>query len=252
VRDFVVLALVVTACGHAATPATPPRACRLPEPAIIIRDGNAVLVRWDVPDDPVWFGPTLPDDARYRAYRDAIRAAGAELARPIADEPAPTTDVERENWRRERENADLAFGGDAGRVREVHCLDAALFAHQRARHDELVQPTEFVANVLRKGATLRIYLGAGDEMFPPKRVYGLDQARTDVAAGWTLVANLHNHTIQKRGEKPALGTPSPSTSDIQLLRGIADELHLEAVWVTNGVFTGEVPAAALARYHARE
>jgi hypothetical protein len=248
--------IVIAGCGHAPPPpvAEPiDRQCALPAtPDVIVRDGTAALVRWDVPDDDVWWQPVIPDDAAYLAYRRAIRDAGADLARPIADETIARTDDEREIWRRERLNAELAFGGDAGRVRPVHCLDAVLFALQNARHDELTTPTEFVALVLRKDSTLRIYAGSGDEMFPPKSVYGIDQARRDVADGWKLDLHLHNHTIQKRGVRPALGTPAPSTGDVQLLRGLATDLGLARVWVTNGMFTVDIPASALPRYHARD
>ena len=255
-RAAVLFALAI-ACGG--TPAGPRRSgpdpvdprCALPEPAVIEQDGNAVLLRWDLPFEPFWFEAGVPDDPTYLAYRRAIREAGADLAQPIADEPLATTEAERELWRRERENAALTYGG-AGRVRRIGCLEAALFAHQHARYDELVQPTELVATVLRRDAMMRIYFGASDAMFPPKAVYGLDEARADVANGWRLIIHLHNHTLQKRAGKPALGAPSPSTSDVELLRGLAEELHLERVWVTNGMFTGEVPASALGRYRTRE
>jgi hypothetical protein len=99
---------------------------------------------------------------------------------------------------------------------------------------------------------LRIYFGAGDTMFPPKTVYGLDEAKADIAKDWRLAVHLHNHTIQKRAGRHALGSPAPSTSDVGLLRGVTEELGLETVWVTNGMFTGVVPAGELARYRTRD
>jgi len=130
--------------------------CVLPaDPEVVKQDGNAVLLRWEMPADDFWFARGVPDDAKYLAYRRAIREAGADLERPIADEPVAKTDEEREMWKRERENAELTFG--SGHVRRVECLDAALFAHQHARYDELVQPTEFVATVLRRQAMIRVY-----------------------------------------------------------------------------------------------
>lgn len=244
------LVLLIAGCAAAPPARPPPARCALPAPVELVRDGEVILVRWDLPAGGPWLGETLPDAPAYLAYRRAIREAGAERARPIADEVVATTAREREVWRRERANAELVYGGDAGRVRPVRCLDAALFAYQHARYDQLAHPTEFVAAILRRGPALRVYLGASGELFPPKRVYGIDEARRDVAAGWRFVAHLHNHTVQRRGDRPALGTPAPSTNDVHLLRGVAGELGLEAAWVTNGVFTGEVPAAALARFHA--
>jgi hypothetical protein len=254
--------LILLACACSAPPvnrASDPvdpvdHRCALPPaPTVVARDGTAVLQYWDIADEPLWFSPVIPDDARYLAYRKAIRAAGAALVRPIADPPATTTPAEVEMWRRENLNADVAYSGTAGTVRPVHCLDAALFAYQHARHDELVKPTEFIAHVLRKTVagrpTLRIYFGAGDEMFPPKAVYGFDQVKHDVADGWRFVVTLHDHTITKRGDRPALGPPVPSTNDVHLLRNITEDVALDSVWVTNGYFTIEIPIAALVRYH---
>ena len=254
----ILLVVVLAACGGATGAVqssaggerVEPRCVLPPDPTVVKQDGNAVLLRWELPAEDFWFEPGIPDDPKYLAYRKTIREHGADLERPIADEAAAKTDEEREMWKRERQNGELAFG--AGRVRRVVCLDAALFAYQHARYDQLVQPTEFVAAVLRRQAMLRIYFGAGDMMFPPKAVYGLDESKADVAKDWKLAAHLHNHTIQKRAGKHALGTPAPSTSDIGLLRGVAEELGLEAVWVTNGMFTGVVPATALAKYRARD
>jgi hypothetical protein len=226
--------------------------CALPDaPTVLVRDGNAILQRWDVPADDRWFAPIIPDDPKLLGFRRAIRDAGAALARPIADAPPARTDEERELWRREDTNAELA----SSRVRPVHCLDAALFAYQHARYDELTRPTELIAMVLRKDVDgrpmLRIYFAGSDVMFPPKTVYGLDAAARDVADGWRLAIHLHNHTIKKRGDRPALGVPAPSTSDVQFLRHVRDDLHVESVWVTNGFYTAEVPASALDRYQTR-
>jgi hypothetical protein len=256
VRTFLI-SIVVAGCGGAAPAGThlagervEPQ-CVLPaDPEVVKQDGNAVLLRWEMPADDFWFARGVPDDAKYLAYRRTIREAGADLERPIADDPVAKTDEEREMWKRERENAELTFA--SGRVRRINCLDAALFAYQHARYDQLAQPTEFVATVLRRQAMIRVYFGAGDMMFPPKTVYGLDESRADVAKGWQLAVHLHNHTIQKRAGKHALGTPSPSTADVGLLRGVAEDPGLETVWVTNGMFTGEVPAGELARYRTRD
>ena len=211
---------------------------------MLVQEGAAILQRWDLPLDGPWRTETLPDDAGYRTYRAAIRDAGAELARPIADPPVASTGEEREMWRREDVNAELA----APYIRPVHCLEAALFAYQHARYDQLGQPTEFVSVIVRDDTTLRVYFGASDQMFPPKRVYGIDEARRDVAAGWRYVAHLHNHTIRKRAGKHALGTPAPSGPDVHLLGGIEG---LAAVWVTNGVYTADIPGRELARFQAR-
>jgi hypothetical protein len=159
-------------------------------------------------------------------------------------------EAEREVWRRETANVALMYGG-GGDVRAVSCLEAALFALQDARYSQLTQPSEFVAQILRKDGRLKIYFGAGDGPVPPKRVYGIDEAAADVAAGWTYSAVLHNHTLQRRGPTLALGVPVPSTSDVSLFAGLVARLGLREVWVTNGIYTGVVSAANLVKFSGR-
>lgn len=90
------LVLVVMACG--ATEPAPASSkvaadirCELPESTVLRRDGNAIVEAWELPAAPVWFGETLPDAPGYLAYRAAIRAAGGDTARPVADHPSRRT-----------------------------------------------------------------------------------------------------------------------------------------------------------------
>lgn len=236
------------ACSHGAPPATR-EACALEAaPVVVHTDGTAQLVRWDVAARAVFFTEALPTDAGYRRFRDVIRADGAELRVPIADRAPPADADAAELWRREDHNAALVLEGRAGTLRPIHCLEALLFAHQHARVDELTDPTEFVATILRKDDRLRIYLGAGDQLFPPKSVYGFDQAALDLADGWQPIALLHNHTVVQRGERHALGTPTLSASDVALFRGKLADFAGAAAWVTNGVFTAEIPASDLDQF----
>jgi hypothetical protein len=193
----------------------------------------------------------LPEASGFASFRSAITEAGGDHQRPEADPPRPTTDAEREMWRREDANAALVYGED-GEVRPVRCLEAALFARQDARYSQLTRPTEFIAHVLRREDRLKVYFGAGDATFPPRSVYGLDRVRGDVAAGWEYWAILHNHTVRTLNGRPALGVPAPSTSDVQLFRSLVAELGLREVWVTNGMYTGIVPAERLSKFHVRD
>jgi hypothetical protein len=93
---------------------------------------------------------------------------------------------------------------------------------------------EFVAHILRRDDRLKVYFGASDLMFPPGNFYGLEETAAEVAAGWRYWVVLHNHTVRTLDGKPALGMPAPSTSDVQLFRGLVQNLGLREVWVTNG------------------
>ena len=248
------LVLAMVACGGAKpAPGPSPAAvrCELPEPTVLRREGNSVLQVWELPAAAVWFGEALPDPPGYLAYRDAIRAAGGDRARPVADPPQPKDSAERELWRREDHNAALMYEG-GGEVRPIHCLEAALFALQEARYSELTRPTEFIAHILRRNDSLKLYFGARDLMFPPKRFYGLEEVAADVAAGWEYWVVLHNHTVRTLDGKPALGMPAPSTSDVQLFKGLVENLGVREVWVTNGMYTGIVPSENLGQFNTRE
>ncbi len=223
---------------------------------MLARLGSAVLQVWELPASPVLDRPVVPDDQAYLRFRAAIRQAGADRVRPVADRPQATSDEEREVWRREDRNAELVHGGRVGRIRPINCLEALLFAHQHRRRDEIAHPTEFLVSILRKrtgGQTrLRVYFTAGDEMFPPKQLYGFDRVARDRAGGWELSVVLHNHTVQQNRGRPALGQPAPSSSDVALLRGLAADLGMAEARVTNGFYTVDVPAAQLAELETRE
>jgi hypothetical protein len=85
-------------------------------------------------------------------------------------------------------------------------------------------------------------------MFPRGAYYGTDEARADVAAGWTFWTVFHNHTVKTLAGKPALGSPAPSINDVHLFQQLVAELGLEEIWVTNGMYTAVIPGAALAEF----
>jgi hypothetical protein len=115
-----------------------------------------------------------------------------------------------------------------------------LFAVQDARYSQLIRPTEFIANILRRDDRLKIYFGASDLMFPPTSVHGFEQVAADVAAGWQYWIILHDHTVRTLNGTPALGVPAPSTNDVQLFRALATKLGLREVWVTIGIYGSSV------------
>lgn len=212
------------------------------ERTVVVTDGAARLERWDLADTGALFTPALPEDPAYRAFRDTVRADGAELRHPIADRRPPTDDAEREIWRREDHNAALVLSGQAATLRPVQCLEALIFDPER----------ETIVLALRRGTRTRIYVGTSDQMFPPKTVYGTTQAAADVTDGWRFDVVLHNHTVQRRGDRIALGMPTLSTADVSLFRNLVDDLGLRSAWVTNGVYTAEVPAADFPRFEGRD
>ncbi len=256
----ITFAMVCIGCGlKSDTASNSPRSgseaemesCQFDSAPTVVRSlDDAVLQYWEVEDRALWFEPVLPTDSAYAAYRQQVEALGADQAQP--EQYVPEGEQDNEGWRRELHNVAQAYGGAAGTVRPIACLEAVLFAYQNARYPQLDHPTEFLALVLRNQVeerhVLRVYFGAGDEMFPPKTVYGFDEVERDVAAGWTYVAMLHNHTIQDADGEARLGVPAPSVSDVQLLHGLVENYGLERVWVTNGFYTLDMPTDKLDRY----
>jgi hypothetical protein len=141
--SLIVMGEGTLAFGPAPTP------WELPDPAVLRREGNVVMLRWDLSASPIWMSETLPDAPRYVAYRAAIQAVGNDVLRPKLILKSDT-EVGREIGRREEHNTALMYSG-AGHVRPIRCLEAALFAFQDARYSELTKPAEFIAHVLRRG-----------------------------------------------------------------------------------------------------
>lgn len=230
--------------------------CAWPTPPKIIREAEgAVLLEWQFPDAPIYSRQVIPPDSAYLAFRAAVRADSADLRRPVADPPQPKNEAEAANWLDEDVNHELAQSGQVGRIEGITCLDALLFAYQNARVAELTQPTEFLASVLRREVEgqrqLAVVFGAGDEMFIPKSVYGFDVVAEFVAQGWEYWYGIHNHTLQRNGDRVALGNPTLSTSDVQLVRNLAADHGLRNARVTNGFYTFSAKAEEFSLMRSR-
>lgn len=265
----IILALILPACGTeprervaASTTAdsrpdpVDPRCTWPSEPTLLARDGGASLLSWELKATPWLDQPVIPDDPAYLAFRAAIRNAGGDRRWPaVTDHPEPTGEAEREIWRREQRNNELARSGRVGRIRPIHCLEALLFAYQHNRYSQLTHPTEFLASILRKRVGdemhLRVQFAGGGDMLPPKSLYGIDRIEQAIADGWVLWVVLHNHTVKEHQGRPWLSAPVPSTSDVDISRSVARDLGLRQVRVTNGFYTIEVDAAELGELQGR-
>jgi len=232
-----------------------PRCAWPASPRTIRQEGNAVLLEWRFPETAVYSEPAIPSDGAYLAFRAAVRADGAVVRRPIADPPQPANEAEAALWRDEDANHELAQSGTVGHIEGITCLDALLFAYQNARVPELTNPTEFLASVLRREAPgrseLAVVFGAGHEMFVPKSMYGLDVVTELVDQGWEYWYTIHNHTLQRNGDRVALGRPALSVSDVQVLRSLAAEQGLKSARVTNGFYTFSAQADELSALRSR-
>ncbi len=230
--------------------------CALPtEPTVLLDDNGSVLLSWEFLADPLLLSEALPNDSTFLAYRAAIVGDDADIRRPVADPPEPSTEAEAAVWRDEGFNNALVYDDGVGSIAPISCLDALLFAYQAHRRSPISQPTEFLASVLRRPPPdtlqLAVVFGAGLEMFPPRAVYGFDVVDRYLAEGWSYWYALHNHTPQRNGDRLALGVPAPSTSDVALSRGLGRERGLHAVRVTNGFYTFEGSMSDLEAFRSR-
>ena len=227
--------------------------CTFPDaPETALDDQGLVLRIWKLPWDDLYARPTLPADAAFLTYRAAARATGAEEPYPALDLPDGVDAAEAGVWRDEAFNNELAYSGVVGTIERITCLDALIFAHQNARVPQLERPTEFIASILRKTSEVQdevaVVFGAGEEMFPPSSVHGLDIVSDHLDQGWRYWYLLHNHTLQANG---ALGVPVPSTSDVGVVRWLAETRGLERVRVTNGFFTFDAGIDELRDFRGR-
>lgn len=227
--------------------------CRFPDaPETALEDQGLVLRIWRFAWDDLYARPTLPTDPAFHAYRAAVRAAGAEEPYPALHVPDGVDATEAGVWRDEAFNNELAYSGVVGTIEPVTCLDALIFAHQNARVPQLERPTEFVASILRRGSggqdEVAVVFGAGRELFPPSSVHGLDIVGDHLDRGWRYWYLLHNHTLQDNG---ALGVPVPSTSDVGMVRSLAETRGLERVRVTNGFYTFDAGIDELRGFRGR-
>lgn len=226
------------------------------EPTLVKRTGEMLLQYWQFGERDVFKKSVLPEDVAYEQFRTQIENLGADQIHPVVDMFIPKNDEETEIWRREEHNQKLSYSGNHGQLRPIHCLEALLFSYQNARYSQLSHPTEFIVSILRKHSgsqnELRVYFAAGESMYPDKEFYGFDQVEKAIAEGWEFSVMLHNHTIQKNDDLPALGVPSLSTSDVDLLRSLVAKHGLQSAQVTNGIYTINVPASEFDLYLGRE
>lgn len=227
--------------------------CTLPDAAETVLEGQGLVLRiWRFPWDDLYAGPALPDDAAFHAYRAAVRAGGAEERYPVLDVPDGVDAAEAHVWRDEVFNNEMVYSGRAGTVEPITCLDALIFAHQNARVPQVERPTEFIASVLRRRSEGReevaVVFGAGEELFPPNSVYGFEIVDDHMDEGWSYWYLIHNHTRQRNG---ALGVPIPSTSDVRLVRWLAETRGLERARVTNGFYTFDAAINGLREFRWR-
>lgn len=262
------LSLASCASTQRAAPADPAGssgACRFDaKPTVIEVDEpipGELHLAYHLVDTPRLWAPA-PQDGQLKAYREALRARiGGSLA------PADLAKRQRDillkdgspRARREAANGTAVAEGRVGHMEAASCLDLLLFRVQARRFPMIEHPTEFGAFVLKRGEDLRVYFSGADRVGQKLRGAITERVKADVAAGFELVAHLHNHPFlfdrvvgDRMWSNPAnlqdiAGALAPSTVDVQLYRRFRDSLGLRAAWITNGLDSVRIPAEEFGR-----
>lgn len=234
----VIAALVLTSAAAAAPPA-----CVFPDPPRVIAQsgdphahGSRLLQVWEVADAPVWWSQQA-GPAGYAAFRAqvAAKAGPTDPALLLAQTP----------WTNNR----LVAANAAQWVRPANCLEMLLQQTQNRRIAPFDAPTEFMAVILRSSDTkrLRVYFYTTNQDGIGRATPVSDLAAEDHRAGWTVLAALHNHAFHPG--QPDLNAPlAPSKPDAQFNANYAARVGLAEAWITNGLHTAHIPAAAFDKF----
>ena len=260
-RNPLPLLLLLTACSPSPSPAPsldgvegtagsspgPSVSCVFLTPPRVVQDQPASFLQyWEEPDRAELWEAGLPDAPSLHAFRDRIAAELDVDPRVLLERQLPqVTGGDAENVR-------LVLAGAAGMIRPMNCLEGLLLAAQTdrsvARGTTMYEdPTEFVGYVLRRGGALKVWFYTVDMA----GVRGLgtlhDPVAADLAAGWEMVMNIHNHNFFP-GAEMVLGGVVPSATDVQLFQNMGPSLGLTRGSITNGFDSIEMDAGDLERF----
>jgi len=220
------------------------------------RPGELHLV-YELEDTPELWAP-LPDDdlvASYRARATARLNGNVSPRDLLLRQRAIMEAIGTERARGDAENATLLLEGRAGSIRLAACLESLLFREQARRYPMLEHPSEFGAFVLRGRGRVRVYFSSLETVGAKVRHEVNDRIRADGAAGFEVLAHVHNHTFMfdrvpgdRMWTTPETvndvgGALAPSTTDVQFYRSARETVGLRSAWVTNGLDTARFGAA---------
>ncbi|MFN8574520.1 MAG: hypothetical protein U0132_20880 [Gemmatimonadaceae bacterium] len=212
--------------------------------------------RFDLPDTPALWAPA-PADTLLGAFQSRVRQrlGGAADARSLGERQRAIFAKMPAEFKGEATNAELLASGRAGTITPMGCLEAMLWTWQAARYPMFDHPTEFGAFVTRGQGRVHVYLSSADLVGQKLRDAVTAAVQADLAAGYRLIAHIHNHpflfdrvvgdrmwTIEGTKDDVA-GALAPSMTDVQFYRSVRASQGLEGAWVTNGFETSHFTAA---------
>lgn len=222
---------------------------RIPE--VLLDDGEAEILRWEIEDDPGLWGPAPTGLRHLESWRGAIRetVGGTSPAFLMQRNQELNPWLESEHPQQGVINRKVE-SGELGRLRSMNALEAYLLDLHAARYALLDRPSEMGVLILsgstEGGERLRIYYLTDGDGLPPKEAAGtlLDLVERDVEAGWDARAFLHNHTFDFESEKGLLAIAAPSENDLKLIHALGTRLELDEAWIIDGFNSFEMDGEA--------
>ena len=231
----------------ALTPAAGQEPCAaLPAPRVVAEGPSSLLQYWVVDNAPWLNEATLPASPALREFRERISSTIDTNARRLLERQVAQLDGGDDA------NLRLVLSGEAGSLRPMSCLEALLLATQaertRAQGSSMYDnPTEFVAYVLQRGDTLKVWYYTVDQA----GIRGLGTihgpVEEDVRGGWSPVRSIHNHNFFPDSEPFCCGV-TPSLADVESARIMRDAIGVPQFVITNGFDSVEISAAELDRF----
>lgn len=218
--------------------------CSLPEATVLEQSGDPqgangrLLQVWEIADDPALWLAGDPLSEGYRDFRNKVAAKGIETDPVALLKASPSAGSDKAN-------NELVIARAADWIRPAGCLERFLVGYQHARVDTFVAPTEFMAMVLRSadGARLRIYFYTINQDGIGRVGPVSEPALVDVAQGWRVMIGMHTHVFHP-GQPLLDGIVAPSVPDADFNANFAVSGGMQEAWITNGVHTVRIPAAA--------
>jgi hypothetical protein len=239
--------LLLVLAGCQATPPAETVACALPAPTVIEQTGDPhgadgrLLQVWEIADAPVLWSEASPAGG-YADFREQVRTKGIETDAVALLKAAPTTDAKL------AANNMLVVTHAGEWVRPAGCFEKLMVGLQHERIDTFKAPTEFVSVVMRSPdkARLKIYFFTVNQDGIGRMSPVTNPAALDREAGWTMELVLHPHAFHP-GQPALNGIVAPSVPDAGFNFN-ASEDGLQQSWITNGIDTVRIPAAAFALF----